>query len=118
VVDGGLRHLPGGVDEYVALSRARRRGTGGVGTFGQASVATAPRPDAGERRALTKELQAVERRMARVSAEVEKLHATMADHDQSDYAGVGALAEQLRTLETENAELEERWLELSDSLDG
>ena len=116
VIDGGLRHLPGGVDEYVALSRARRRGTGGVGTFGQASVATAKGPDAGERRALTKELQALERRMSRIIEQTAKLHERIAAHDQNDYAGVSALAEEVLSLETENAGLEERWLEVSDLL--
>jgi ATPase subunit of ABC transporter with duplicated ATPase domains len=129
VIDGGLRHLPGGVDEYVALSRARRRGSGGVGTFGPASVEvvpgrkTAPEHPAttstgrqADRRVLTKELQAVERRMARIASEVSRLHEQMAAHEQSDYAGVGKLADSLRALEAENAELEERWLELSESL--
>jgi ATPase subunit of ABC transporter with duplicated ATPase domains len=116
VIDGGLRHLPGGVDEYVALSRARRRGSGGVGTFGQASVQAAPKADAADRRALTKELQAVERRMSRLAADIAKLHERMATHDQGDYAGVGRLAEELRALESENVELEERWLELSEQL--
>jgi len=34
VLDGGLRHLPGGVDEYVRLSRQRRTASAGVGSFG------------------------------------------------------------------------------------
>ena len=39
VVGGTLRHLPGGVDEYIALSRDRRTsGSGGIGTFGVAEA--------------------------------------------------------------------------------
>ena len=115
VVDGGLRHLPGGVDEYVALSRARRRGTSGVGTFGQSASDTAiTRPDAQAQRAAAKELQAVERRLTRVGGAMAALHERMAAHDPSDYAGLTALGEELRALEAENAELEERWLELSE----
>src|SRR5690606_28071443 len=34
VIDGGLRHLPGGIDEYVRLSRERLSARGGLGTFG------------------------------------------------------------------------------------
>ena len=118
VIDGGLRHLPGGVDEYVELSRARRRGTGGVGTFGKGAAGSATaRPDAGDRRALTKELQAVERRMDKVAASTAAMHERMAGHDQSDYAGITALADELRGLEAEGAELEQRWLELSEALD-
>jgi len=44
------------------------------------------------------------------------IHAKMADHDQSDYAGVATLTDQLRELDEENGALEERWLELSDLL--
>ena len=117
VVDGGLRHLPGGVDEYVSLSRARRRGSGGIGTFGQSTVQATPvKLDAQAQRTLAKELQAVERRMAKVAGETEKLHEKMAAHDQSDYAGIGQLSEELRALDAENADLEERWLELSEQL--
>ena len=117
VVDGGLRHLPGGVDEYVSLSRARRRGSGGIGTFGQSTAQATPvKLDAQAQRTLAKELQAVERRMAKVAGETEKLHEKMAAHDQSDYAGIGQLSDELRALDAENADLEERWLELSEQL--
>ncbi len=34
VIGSQFRHLPGGVDEYIALSRASRESTGGIGTFG------------------------------------------------------------------------------------
>jgi ATP-binding cassette subfamily F protein uup len=117
VVDGGLRHLPGGVDEYVALSRARRRGTGGIGTFGQSEVATAaPKLDAQAQRAATKEVQAIERRLKRVLESAKTLHGKLAAHDQADYAGIKALADELRATEAERDELEERWLELSEEL--
>jgi hypothetical protein len=38
----------------------------------------------------------------------------MAAHDHSDYEGLARLNDQLRTAEAETAELEERWLELSE----
>ena len=101
----------------MALSRARRRGTGGVGTFGQSAAGAGnAKPDAQAARALAKELQAVERRMQRVSASIAALHERMAAHDQSDYAGIGKLSEDLRALESEHTELEDRWLELSEEL--
>ncbi len=47
VLDGGLRHLPGGVDEYVKISRKRRKASAGVGTFGgQAGTRHTKGPDA------------------------------------------------------------------------
>ncbi|WP_084038402.1 ABC-F family ATP-binding cassette domain-containing protein [Demequina sp. NBRC 110053] len=50
VLDGGIRHLPGGVDEYVRLSRERRTGTGGLGTFGTnaATASTSASPNSAE----------------------------------------------------------------------
>ncbi|WP_062209345.1 ABC-F family ATP-binding cassette domain-containing protein [Demequina oxidasica] len=46
VIDGGLRHLPGGIDEYVRLSRERRTKSEGVGSFG-GQAGTTHLPDAG-----------------------------------------------------------------------
>ncbi|WP_436969045.1 ABC-F family ATP-binding cassette domain-containing protein [Demequina litoralis] len=130
VMDGGLRHLPGGVDEYVELSRERRAGTSGIGTFGQgedaaaapsspatpASSAAAPALSGAERRAVEKELKAVERRMAKIQELTEGTHNEMAMHDQSDFAGLTKRMKALQELADENAELEERWLELSEQL--
>ena len=118
VLDGNLRHLPGGVDEYVRLSRERRTASAGVGTFGVAGAGAGSTLVAAERRTLTKELQAAERRMSRIIEMTAKVHDRMAAHDPDDYAGVAALAEELRALAAENAKLEERWLELSDILYG
>ncbi|WP_062528680.1 ABC-F family ATP-binding cassette domain-containing protein [Demequina rhizosphaerae] len=134
VVDGGLRHLPGGVDEYVELSRERRAGTSGIGTFGQGDDAAAtvraafpcavetpassaaPALSGAERRAVEKELKAVERRMAKIQELTEGMHNEMAMHDQSDFAGLSTRMKALQELADENAELEERWLELSEQL--
>lgn len=123
VMDGGLRHLPGGVDEYVELSRARRANAGGMGTFGTddpasgAAEPSEPKTSGAERRALEKELASVERRMERVGRESEKLHELMAAHDQSDYEALANFTQQLRAYDTETAELEERWLEISSQLE-
>ncbi|WP_084102271.1 ABC-F family ATP-binding cassette domain-containing protein [Demequina sp. NBRC 110051] len=146
VLDGGLRHLPGGVDEYVELTRTRRAAADGVGTFGSsapsadnvnrhgsrhAEPATASASPTGvsganpvqtvrlsgaERRTLEKELQSVERRMAKVGELIEGVHHEMVMHDQADFAGLAALTKQIGDLEEENAGLEERWLELSEEL--
>ncbi len=137
VMDGGLRHLPGGIDEYISLAQERNRATGGIGTFGPSASARAPAaqtgaqagaqseaqaerqsgaPSGAQRRAVDKELTAIERRMAKVADLIGGIHREMAMHDVSDYAGLGALNDRLRELESENARLEERWLELSEEL--
>ncbi|QIK62672.1 ABC-F family ATP-binding cassette domain-containing protein [Leucobacter viscericola] len=119
-----LRHLPGGVDEYLKLRNAEERANEASGQVAAptAAAATATAGSASlalggsERRAVEKEQQAVERRLAKLDGEIKKLHARMADHDQSDYAGLGAIGDELRATETEVGELEERWLEISEQL--
>ena len=48
------------------------------------------------------------------NASIEKVHQKMAAHDQSDFDGLRAHADDLRALEDEMAGLEEQWLELSE----
>ena len=44
------------------------------------------------------------------------LHLNLAEHDQSDYAGLGTFTSELAKLESEVATLETRWLELDELL--
>ncbi|MCT1548975.1 ABC-F family ATP-binding cassette domain-containing protein [Brevibacterium casei] len=119
ILDGRLRHVPGGVDEYLRLRQE------------QASTPT-DRPDlttatdeheaasalsGAERRAAQKEISAIERRLERVSGSIETVHRRLAEHDQSDYDGLQRRTDELRELEAEVAQLEERWLELYESVD-
>ena len=62
------------------------------------------------------ELSGAERRLAKLADKVAQVHARMAEHDQSDYVGLRKHADDLRDLEAEVAELEDRWLELSEKL--
>ncbi|MDP4332643.1 ABC-F family ATP-binding cassette domain-containing protein [Curtobacterium sp. A7_M15] len=143
VLGGHLRHLPGGVDEYMRL---RAAGTGG-GTASAAAAASAGRPDTAggtgsagpvagstaavgsgasaaaasglsgaERRTAEKEMSALDRKIAKVGDDRKKLLDRFASHDQSDYAGLGELQAQLTAHEAEIEQLEERWLELADQL--
>ena len=112
ILDGRLRHLPGGVDEYLRLSAA---------TVHTAVARVSPKPAAAnvgltgaEERSTRKEIGATERRLERLAQVVAGIHDRMAAFDQSDYAGVGQLNAELQAAETEIATLEERWLELSE----
>ena len=132
VIDGALRHLPGGVDEYIAIARGRTGTGGGVGTFGPESgadagggsspAAAAVRPesesglDGADLRSTQKEIAAVERRLKKVMQQRVELNAKMAAHDPADYPGLSALAERLPVLDAEAGELEDRWLDLTDRL--
>ncbi|WP_163547450.1 ABC-F family ATP-binding cassette domain-containing protein [Candidatus Frankia nodulisporulans] len=116
ILDGQLRHLPGGVDEYLRLRReqASSRAPGESGSKASQPGSGSSGLSGSERRTAQKEVSAIERRLDRLQAEMTKLHARMADHDQSDYAGLQKLTGQVRAAERETVELEERWLELSD----
>ena len=123
VIDGSFRHLPGGVDEYLALSAAGAGGSaaGSAQTRAASSAQASAEPDTpkvsgAELRAAQKESGAIERRLAKLATEQEKLSEQMSAHDASDYAGLSALGEQQQALQDEIDELEMRWLELSELL--
>ncbi|PZE56279.1 ABC transporter ATP-binding protein [Curtobacterium sp. MCPF17_047] len=137
VLGGHLRHLPGGVDEYMKL---RAAGTGG-GTASAAAAASAGRPDTAgssavaaasglrpaaatatptlsgaERRVVEKEMSALDRRIGKLAQDRKKRLDAFAAHDQSDYEGLGKLQAELTALDAEVEQLEERWLEVAEQL--
>ena len=65
---------------------------------------------------MQKELQAAERRIEKLTAQVDAARTALADHDQSDYVGLGEKMRQISELEAEIAQLEERWFELTEQL--
>lgn len=113
VLNGTLRHLPGGIDEYLRLAAAEESETAAAGEA-DAPATEEPALSGAERHALQKEVSSIERRLDRRSQDVEKLHEKLAAHDQSDYEGLGEITAELRAVEAEISSLEERWLELSE----
>ncbi|MGW9114866.1 ABC-F family ATP-binding cassette domain-containing protein [Microbacterium sp. NPDC055683] len=113
ILDRRLRHLPGGVDEYLRLRAAQDAAP-------SAPAPSVPAAAAGlsgaELRAAQKELAAAERKLEKLAADIATVHDRMAAHDQGDYAGLGALTAEIRALEEQTAALEERWLELSEQI--
>jgi ATP-binding cassette subfamily F protein uup len=108
--DGGLRHLPGGIEQYV---EARRD-----------AVAPAPVParaDGPARgavlRATRKEVARVERALERAGERETSLHEEMAT-SATDHGRLAALDAELRALVAERERLEAEWLELSEALEG
>lgn len=114
ILDGRLRHLPGGVDEYLRL-RAASSTEVAASAPAQSPQVSHVRTGA-EERATRKEIGATERRLERLAQLVAGIHDRMASFDQSDYEGVGTLNSELLAAEAEIAELEERWLELSEQV--
>jgi ABC transport system ATP-binding/permease protein len=68
-------------------------------------------------RATEKEIAAIDRRLARLADQIAAKHRELAEHDQSDHVEITRLTAELRDLEDDVAELESRWLELSEVLE-
>ncbi|MBX3194784.1 MAG: ABC-F family ATP-binding cassette domain-containing protein [Microbacteriaceae bacterium] len=121
---GRLRHLPGGVEEYLRLRAARapaRPGPaaapGGPRSAGPAGAEQPAGLSGAARREAEKELASIDRRLAKSAEAIRAKHVELAEHDPADYVGLGALHGELGALEADAAALEERWLELSESLE-
>ena len=128
ILDRKLRHLPGGIDEYLerraAQERAKADGASTAASAGAAASASAavaanaaaPTLSGAELRAAEKELSAVERKMEKLQKDIVKSRDGLADLDQSDYQLLGVEMAKITAFEDEVAALEERWLELSELL--
>ncbi len=115
ILGGRLRHLPGGVDEYLRLRRRQEEQQDAAASASAAAAAPARTGLSGaELRTAQKEVAAIERRLAKLAALIDAAHVRIAEHDQNDYTGVAAQTTTLQELEGEVSQLEERWLELSD----
>jgi ATPase subunit of ABC transporter with duplicated ATPase domains len=114
ILDGRLRHLPGGIDEYLRLAAQ---------ATAERAAPLAARPSDSEEmsgaelRAAQKEIGAIDRRLVRLADQIAAKHRELAEHDQSDHIGITHLTKQLRDLEHAVAELENRWLEVSEVLE-
>lgn len=113
ILDGRLRHLPGGVDEYLRL-RAIQQAESAVAAQ---TVARKVGLSGAELRSARKELASVERRMGKMQERITKAREALADKDQSDYVGLGTEIERIGGLEAELHQAEERWYELSEQLE-
>lgn len=121
VLDGGFRHLPGGVDQYLAL-RAGREVPVATARGGSESSEVAPRaPESGltgaERRNVEKELAATERKLEKTNAAIAAGKADLAASDPSDYVALGEKQSAIAALESEAETLEEQWLDLGARLE-
>ena len=122
VLGGRLRHLPGGIDEYLRLrehervvSAATGAQAGSAAQGGPGAQASAVPALAGaDLRAAQKELAAAERRIEKLTAQADAARTALAEHDQADYVGLGEKMAKIGELDAEVAALEERWFALTD----
>ncbi|OCB32306.1 ABC transporter ATP-binding protein [Mycobacterium malmoense] len=117
ILDGRLRHLPGGIDEYLRLAANHPTPQGGAATAGGPARAEPAGMSGAQRRSVEKELAGVDRQLARLADRIADKHRELAGHDQSDHVGITRLTQELRALEDEVASTEGRWLELSEALE-
>jgi ABC-type multidrug transport system ATPase subunit len=115
VLDGQLRHLPKGVEQYLEL-----RSTAVAAALAPAPKSLAPvhasALKGAELRNAEKEFAAAGRKIEKLQGQIGDIHLRLAEHDQSDYAGLGTLSTELGTLESSLTDVETRWLELSELL--
>jgi len=112
ILDGRLRHLPGGIDEYLRLAADRTATAAALPASGQSQAMSGA-----QRRATEKELASIDRQLGRLADRIAAKHHELAEHDQSDHVGVTRLTQELRALEGEITGMESRWLELSEMLE-
>ncbi|MGP9836506.1 ABC-F family ATP-binding cassette domain-containing protein [Arthrobacter sp. 179] len=119
--DGQIRDLPGGVEQYLQLrsgsgaggptSGPAASGAGGNGAAGSGGETS----EAGKREA-RKEINRIDKKLAKLAAREERLHAKMATASEGmDIDGLSALNAELKELQSEHEALEEAWLEAAEA---
>ena len=111
--DGRLRHLPGGIEQYLALRHA-----GDAAPRAAPSAPSKPSAPAGAvRRAAQKEVQRLERALERIAERETTLHDEMAA-SATDHVRLRELQAELQAAAAEREQLEGAWLAASETLEG
>lgn len=157
LIGGKVRHLPGGVDDYLEMVRkiengepldaidTGKRGGKSIGkgagkSVSSAAVDSSAEPGAGASGTgeadgdgdvdsgkpkltgkafhdATRRLSAIERKLTKLEDEKASIEKQMAEHDPSDYLGLGKLNEQLADNSDESETLEAEWMDLSEQVE-
>ena len=104
--DGALRHLPRGVEQYLELRKS--------GLSVAESVEVKKSSGARDRQS-QKNLQKLERAIAKAEAEELEIKSNLESHDPSDYEGLAALAARSAELSAKREQLEASWLAESEN---
>ncbi|MGH2958708.1 MAG: ABC transporter ATP-binding protein, partial [Solirubrobacterales bacterium] len=119
--DGGLRHLPGGIDQYVK----ERRAAGSEGEADWAPKGGGAKPltpgaqmkaDRKEVKRVQKELRRIERQLESLNSREAELHELLIEH-ATDYEQLAPLQAELATAVERKESLEAEWLENSELLE-
>ena len=131
LINGKIRHLPRGVDEYLELVGRTTDERGGVvaSSSGKASASkqtstsvdeqatgAASKLSGGEIRALRKSMASAERKMDTLRGKIEGIHQAMTEVDPSDYVKLGDMQKEIKEIEAQIEALEEEWMEAAEAL--
>ena len=132
LIGGKVRHLPGGVDDYLDMIEKAKNapaqpavsgasisdGASASGSASSSSDSASDQPKlAGKAyHEASKRVRAIERKIAKLEEQKDALEQEMAAHDPSDYEGLNKLNGQLSAINSESDDLEAEWLELSEQL--
>ncbi|MDO5800646.1 MAG: ABC-F family ATP-binding cassette domain-containing protein [Coriobacteriia bacterium] len=131
LINGKIRHLPRGVDEYLELVGRTTDERGGVvaSSSGKASASKQPSTSAGEQatgvasklsggeiRALRKSMASAERKMDSLRGKIDGIHQAMTEVDPSDYVKLGDMQKEIKQIEAQIEALEEEWMEAAEAL--
>ena len=113
--DGGVTHLPGGIDEYLSRrdesgqSRGAQAGSGSVGSTGSTGGGTS----SAQWRAASKQLSKLERKLETLEQRKARLHDELAEA-ATEPDRLARLDAELKNLLAEKDEVEQQWLETSE----
>lgn len=143
LIDGKIRHLPGGVDEYLKIMEDYERanmqeskadfeasssdGSSAVaGDLLDADSAEKSNQKSNQKSEAklsgkayydaTRRVAAIERKLEKLEEEKSAIEQKMASHDPSDFVGLQELNEKLQANQSESSALEEEWLTLSEQI--
>ncbi|XQS83705.1 ABC-F family ATP-binding cassette domain-containing protein [Gardnerella sp. DNF01192] len=144
LIDGKIRHLPGGVDEYLQIVEKLQRdhensisassttsAAGASSTAGASNTAnfatkesaesvesaeSAPKLTGKAYHDAARRVSAIERKLSKLEEEKSQIEAQMTAHNPSDFVGLQSLNEELQKNEQETSALEDEWMELSEQL--
>jgi ATP-binding cassette subfamily F protein uup len=115
--DGTLAALPGGVEEYLRRRAVTEAAASPSAGRAVEAAAAGSGPSAGEVRAARKEVARLERRLQKLAAEEERLHADLTAA-ATDHTRVLELDARLRELLAEKDEVETEWLAAAEIAEG
>ena len=130
IIDGKVRHLPGGVDEYLSLMAKRDRFADAPESFratfapietvqspaAKPAESSTPKLSGGEQRTLRKLMATNERKAETLRGKIEDVRAKMAAVDQSDYVALTKHQDEIAAFEEQIEQLELEWLEAAEKL--